>query len=75
MSVCQRRIFAAAQEDVLFSPQSAQSPMSVWMLCLQGSGSISQLDLQGPALPSASLILCVFIKLSSSEEYQFLGAD
>lgn len=67
MSVCQGRILAAVKEKILFSPQSPQHPTSGWMLSLERSGSVSQFDLQGPALPSASLIFCVFIELSSSE--------
>ena len=66
VSVCQGRIFAAVQEDVLFSPQPPQHCTFGWMLCLERSGSVSQFDLQGPALLSASLI-CVLIELCSSE--------
>lgn len=77
MSVCQGRIFAAVKENVLFSPQSPQHPTSGWMLCLERSGSVSQFDMQGPALPSASLIFCVFYRvvLIRGLKYQSLGAD
>ena len=67
VSVCQGRIFAAVQENVLFCPQPPQHSTPGGMLCLERSGSVSQFDLQGPALLFASLIFCVFIELSSSE--------